>query len=99
MASELTACDVKKLSLFYRDAEFTRDVHRRCTKAIAAAYLQRFRDLDRFPNFYDDDDRLIACMISDYSSLRKCKFFNNYIKAMLCYQRNAQVSLGYMIYS
>ena len=93
MASELTACYVKRLTLLYGDAEFTRDVHRRSTKAIAAAYLLRF------PDIYHDDDRLVACMISDYRYLRHCTFFRRYIKTMLCYQRNAQASLGYMIYA
>lgn len=98
MAGPLTACYVQKLTTSYGNAKYTQDVHRRSAKAIAAAYLQRFADLDRFPNFYDDDDRLIACMISDYPVLRRCNYFNENIKAMLCYQRNAQIALGRMMY-
>lgn len=90
MAGELTSCMVYKLSLPYRTEKIATDVYRRCTKGIAAMYLDRFPDLS--------DEQIVDCMISDYRSLRRSVYFLEWIKAMLYYQRNAMNSLGYMVF-
>lgn len=66
------------------------DVYRRATKAIAASYLQAYPYL---PN-----EQLIIIMKADHPSLRHSAYFDQWILAMLVYQRNAYLTFGHFIY-